>query len=57
VNGSYNLLPKHSMRVQPGPVDLVLETPIRVAEETGKEAELTLMEQVHTAIEKHYVDQ
>jgi len=57
VNGSYNLLPKHSMRVQPGMVDLVLETPIQVAEETGKEAELTLMEQVHTAIEKHYVDQ
>jgi 1-acyl-sn-glycerol-3-phosphate acyltransferase len=57
VNGSYHLLPKHSMRVEPGTVDLVLEIPIEVAQQTGKEAELKLMEQVHAAIEKHYIDQ
>lgn len=57
VNGSYYLLPKHSMRVQPGTVDLVLETPIEVSHEAGKEAELTLMGQVHAAIARHYIDQ
>ncbi len=57
VNGSFNLLPKHSMRVQPGTVDLVLEAPIRLEQETGKEAELSLMEKVHAAIERHYIDQ
>lgn len=57
VNGSYHLLPKHSMRVQPGTVDLVLEKPIPIARDSGKEAEMMLMEQVHAAIEKHYVNQ
>ncbi|HET6274064.1 MAG TPA: hypothetical protein VFG32_13880, partial [Bacteroidota bacterium] len=56
VNGSYNILPKHSIAILPGTVELVLETPIAITGQ-GKEAEFALMEQVHTAIERHYINQ
>jgi hypothetical protein len=56
VNGSYKLLPKRSVVVQPGEVELVLDSPIEI-KGTGKEAEMRLMEEVHAAIQKHYIDQ
>jgi hypothetical protein len=56
VNGSFNILPKRSICVRPGIVELVLETPIEISGD-GKEAELRLMEQVHTSIESHYIVQ
>ncbi len=56
VNGSFKLLPKRSIIVHPGKVDLVLESPIEIPG-TGKEAELKLMEEVRAAIQEHYVDQ
>ena len=57
VNGSFNILRKHSILIRPGVVNLVLEKPITVGEATGKETELRLMEHVHAAIAGHYIDQ
>jgi 1-acyl-sn-glycerol-3-phosphate acyltransferase len=56
INGSYSLLPKHSMRIRPGTVEIVLERPIPVEGE-GKDAEVELMEKVHAAIARHYINQ
>jgi 1-acyl-sn-glycerol-3-phosphate acyltransferase len=57
INGTFGLLPKGTLALQAGPVELILEDPIDVGTEQGKEAELRLMEKVHSAIAKHYVDQ
>ena len=56
INGSYALLPKRSIVVHPGEVELILERPIEI-KGSGKEEEMRLMAEVHAAIEKHYVDQ
>ncbi|MBX2990655.1 MAG: 1-acyl-sn-glycerol-3-phosphate acyltransferase [Bacteroidetes bacterium] len=57
INGSFTILPKHSISINPGHVELILDTPIHLTGQQGKESELTLMEEVHAAIEKHYVNQ
>lgn len=57
VNGSFNILRKHSIVVRPGTVELVLESPIELQGRNGKDTELRLMEEVHTAIKNHYLDQ
>jgi 1-acyl-sn-glycerol-3-phosphate acyltransferase len=57
INGSYSIVPKHSLRIRRGTVDLYLDPPIPIAEEGGREAELRLMDQVRSAIERHYIDQ
>jgi len=57
INGSFRILQKHSLIIRPGTVHLILETPIAVEGQAGKEAERKLMDQVHAAIAKNYVDQ
>jgi len=57
INGTFRILPKSTMTIHPGRVEVVLEQPIEVGSEQGKDAELRLMEKVHAAIAKHYVDQ
>jgi 1-acyl-sn-glycerol-3-phosphate acyltransferase len=57
VNGSYRIMPKHSIVIRPGNVEIVLEKPIVIGGLSGREAERQLMEQVHAAIAAHYVDQ
>ena len=57
INGSFRILPKNSIAVQPGAVQLILEQPIYLKGKDGKEAERELMEKVHAAIEKHYINQ
>jgi 1-acyl-sn-glycerol-3-phosphate acyltransferase len=57
INGSFSILRKHSIIIQPGTVELILAPPISINGSTGKEAEMRLMEQVHTVIAKHYVEQ
>jgi 1-acyl-sn-glycerol-3-phosphate acyltransferase len=57
VNGSFKIMPKRSIIIHPGQVELVLEKPIFISGMSGREAERHLMEQVHTAIAAHYVDQ
>lgn len=57
INGSFHILPKHSIAIVPGHVVLVIGQPIHLEGKTGKEAELELMEKVHVAIAKNYVNQ
>lgn len=54
INGTYSIVPKHSLRIRPGTVDLVLSPPVAVRGETDKETERQLMERVRAAIEQHY---
>lgn len=56
INGSYKLLPKRSIVVHSGEVELILETPIEI-KGSGREEEIRLMTEVHGAIGKHYIDQ
>jgi 1-acyl-sn-glycerol-3-phosphate acyltransferase len=57
INGTFHILPKHSISVRPGTVHLILDAPIPPTPERGRDAEIRLMEKVHTAIAHHYVDQ
>lgn len=57
INGSFEILRKHSIAINPGAVELIIEQPISLEGKHGKEAELELMEKVHAAIEKNYVNQ
>lgn len=57
VNGTFNILPKHSIAVRPGRAELILDRPIEIGDDRGKEAELQLMELVHAAIKRNYVEQ
>jgi 1-acyl-sn-glycerol-3-phosphate acyltransferase len=57
VNGSYRIMPKRSVIIHPGDVELVLDKPILISGIAGREAERELMEQVHAAIAANYVDQ
>jgi 1-acyl-sn-glycerol-3-phosphate acyltransferase len=57
INGSSTIVPKHSLRIRPGTVDLFLDPPIPIDTEGGRETELRLLEQVRAAIERHYIDQ
>jgi 1-acyl-sn-glycerol-3-phosphate acyltransferase len=54
INGTFSIVPKHSLRIRPGVVDLVLSPPIPVKENATKDTELQLMRQVRIAIEQHY---
>jgi 1-acyl-sn-glycerol-3-phosphate acyltransferase len=56
INGSYGILPKDSLAIRPGAVEVVLGAPIFI-EGTGKQAEMRLMEHVHEAIARTYNDQ
>jgi 1-acyl-sn-glycerol-3-phosphate acyltransferase len=57
INGSFNILRKHSIAVHPGTVELVLEPPIKLQGNNEKDTELKLMKEVHAAIRKNYIDQ
>jgi 1-acyl-sn-glycerol-3-phosphate acyltransferase len=58
INGTYAIVPKHSLRLRPGTVHLWFDPPITV-EDTGneRETEALLTERVRSAIERHYVVQ
>ena len=67
INGSYRILPRQTFRVNPGAISLVIDKPIEIQPmpsdepghngESGKEMEMRLMEEVHSILEKHYVEQ
>jgi 1-acyl-sn-glycerol-3-phosphate acyltransferase len=57
VNGSFNILRKHSIAIRPGSVELVLSNPIDVTGKSGKEGEMELMQNVHDAIARNYANQ
>lgn len=54
INGTFAVLPKDSFSVNPGMVELVLDAPIPVNADGGKQEELRVMELVHRTIELHY---
>jgi len=56
INGSYSILPKATVKVNPGTITLVIGPPIFV-ERDGKDEELKLMREVRSVIEKNYVEQ
>ncbi|MBI1805934.1 MAG: 1-acyl-sn-glycerol-3-phosphate acyltransferase [Ignavibacteria bacterium] len=53
INGSYNILPKHSWRIRPGTITLVLGDPIAPPSLNGKETEMELRDRVHSVIQQH----
>jgi 1-acyl-sn-glycerol-3-phosphate acyltransferase len=57
INGSFSIVPKHSLRLRRGTVELVLSPPVSVDAVQGKNAELELMEKVRSAIAAEYHDQ
>jgi 1-acyl-sn-glycerol-3-phosphate acyltransferase len=57
INGTFRILPKSSLSIRPGSVDLVLEPPIPVHPDAGKDEEMRIMELVHAAISRNYTDQ
>lgn len=54
INGTFTIVPKHSLRIRPGTVDVILSPPILVEGEGTKDAELELMQQVRAAIEQNH---
>jgi 1-acyl-sn-glycerol-3-phosphate acyltransferase len=57
INGTFTILPKRSVSVAPGPVELVLDSPIPVDSEGGKEEEFRVMTLVQQAIARYYREQ
>lgn len=53
INGSYAILPRHTWRVRPGRITLVLGDPIDPPTANGKESELILRDQVRSAIQRN----
>lgn len=56
INNSFHILPKGSLRVHPADIELVLDRAIEIEATAGKDAERNLMEKVHQAIEKNFVE-
>ena len=57
INGSFGILQKHSIRVRPGTITLILGKPIEPPADSSKETERELREQVQKIIQQHYIDQ
>jgi 1-acyl-sn-glycerol-3-phosphate acyltransferase len=57
INNTFRILPKGSLKVKPSGISVILEKPISCNGRNGKISEIELMEQVHNAIEKNYIDQ
>jgi 1-acyl-sn-glycerol-3-phosphate acyltransferase len=57
INNTFGIMPKGSFNVKRADILVVLEKPIPTNELENKADELELMDQVHRAIEKHYIDQ
>ncbi|MBI5463585.1 MAG: 1-acyl-sn-glycerol-3-phosphate acyltransferase [Ignavibacteriales bacterium] len=57
INNTFRILKKGSLKINPADIELVVEKPIATQNYSGKEGELKLMTQVHSAIARHYIDQ
>lgn len=57
INGSFKILPKKKFKIVPGEIILIIDKPMHVKLNGGKEEELRLMEEVYKVISKHYVEQ
>jgi 1-acyl-sn-glycerol-3-phosphate acyltransferase len=54
INGTFSIMQKGSFRLRPGPITLIVGTPIETAEDNGKEAELILRDKAHAIVEQNY---
>ena len=52
--GSRSILPKHSLRIKPGKLTLVLDKPIDPKGADSAEADVRLMEETRSIIERHF---
>ncbi len=57
INGTFRIMARGSLAIRPGPVEVVLNPPISVDPEGGREEELRVMEEVRRAITRTYQDQ
>jgi 1-acyl-sn-glycerol-3-phosphate acyltransferase len=57
INNTYNILPKGSLRVNKGDIELVFGKPIPTSSIEGREGEARLIEQVRQAISETYIEQ
>jgi 1-acyl-sn-glycerol-3-phosphate acyltransferase len=57
INGTFRILPKHSISVRPGNVEIVFAPPIPVTMNGGKEEELRIMDLVHHSLSATYRNQ
>jgi len=57
INNTFGIMPKGSLKVKSADIAVILEKPIPVDGLEDKTDELKLMDQVHKAIEKNYIDQ
>ncbi len=54
INGSYNIMTRHSWKINSGTITLVLDTPIEIPQANGKETELQLRDTVHSIVQRNY---
>lgn len=52
--GSYKIMPRHSWRIRPGTIRLILSEPVEIPQANGKSAEFELRDKVHAVIAKHF---
>lgn len=57
INGSYKILPKKKFKIVPGEITLIIDKPISVKKDGGKEEEMRLMNEVYKVISKNYIAQ
>jgi 1-acyl-sn-glycerol-3-phosphate acyltransferase len=57
INGTFNILPKGSFNVRPADISVIISEPVTTAGTDSKTGELKLMDEVHKAIEKKYIEQ
>lgn len=56
INGSFKIMPKHSMRITPGTITLVLGKPITVRSANGRDTEIRLRDETYNIIESNYIN-
>lgn len=54
INGSFKILPKHSIDIRPSPIELVVEKPIETTNIKTREDEIALMNRVRDIIARNY---
>jgi 1-acyl-sn-glycerol-3-phosphate acyltransferase len=56
IRGSSAIMPKHSMKIHPGTIEMMLDKPIETAGRNTKQGELALMEEVRSVMLKHFAE-
>jgi 1-acyl-sn-glycerol-3-phosphate acyltransferase len=57
INGSFKILPKHSLNINPSTIELVIEKPIQTRGILTREEEIALMNQVRKIISGNYKEE